>query len=76
LRGRSCGTDLRLEDAPVCAGYSAGSCRLGPALPLWAELFVRLPGYPDDFVATGLNVELFGISPHYGRQPGAAGRPG
>lgn len=43
-------------------------------MPLWDELFVRgLPGYPADFVTTGLDVVPFGISPHYGPQPGAAG---
>ena len=66
--------DRLAEDSLVYAGYSAGACLLGPALPLWDELFVReLPGYPADFVTTGLGVVPFGISPHYGRQRGAAG---
>ena len=65
--------DRLAEDSLVYAGYSAGACLLGPALPLWDELFVRLSRYPDDLVTSGLKVVPFGISPHYGEQPGAAG---
>lgn len=61
------------NDSLVYAGYSAGACLLGPRYPLLDELFVRLPGYPDQLVTTGLDIVPFTISPHYGAAAGAAG---
>jgi dipeptidase E len=61
------------NDSLVYAGYSAGACLLGPAYPLLDELFVRLPGYPEELITTGLNIVPFAISPHYGTAAGAAG---
>lgn len=65
--------DRLAEDSLVYAGYSAGACLLGPQYPLLDELFVQLPGYPDELLTTGLDIVPFTISPHYGAQPGAAG---
>jgi dipeptidase E len=61
------------DDSLVYAGYSAGGCLLGPRYPLMDEFYVRLPGYPDQLLTTGLDIVPFTISPHYGAQPGAAG---
>jgi len=65
--------DRLAEDSLVYAGYSAGACLLGPQYPLLDELFVQLPGYPDELLTAGLDIVPFTISPHYGAQPGAAG---
>jgi len=65
--------DRLAEDSLVYAGYSAGACLLGPRYPLLDELFVQLPGYPNELLTTGLDIVPFTISPHYGTQPGAAG---
>ena len=65
--------DRLAEDTLVYAGYSAGACLLGPRYPLLDELFVQLPGYPEELDTTGLDVVPFAISPHYGAGSGSAG---
>lgn len=65
--------DRLAEDSLVYAGYSAGACLLGPQYPLLDELFVQLPGYPEELLTTGLGIVPFTISPHYGARPGVAG---
>ena len=62
------------EDSLVYAGYSAGAGVLGPAFPPWNDVSTHdLPGYPEEFVTSGMNVVPFTVHPHYGAQPGAAG---
>ncbi|WP_195909209.1 Type 1 glutamine amidotransferase-like domain-containing protein [Microlunatus sp. Gsoil 973] len=65
--------DRLSEDSLVYAGYSAGGCLLGPEYPLLDELFVQLPGYPDELLTSGLGIVPFTISPHYGTRAGSAG---
>lgn len=79
---RASGADVVVErrlqnDSLVYAGYSAGACILGPHEALAVASFNgRLPGYPEDFISTGMGLLPFAIAPHYGRQPGSAGAPG
>ena len=62
--------DRLADDTLVYAGYSAGACLLGPAFPPWNELAPgELPGYPDQFVTTGLDLVPFTVAPHFGSAP-------
>ena len=66
--------DRLADDSLVYAGYSAGACLLGPAFPAWNEFSPHdLPGFPEQFVTSGMKVVPFTVAPHYGPQPGAAG---
>ena len=63
------------EDTLVFAGYSAGSCVLGPRLPVFEPSAPPdVPaGYPAEAITEGLSIVPFSFAPHYGAETGGAG---